>query len=204
MPRAKSELIQTAFRFRQAELAALDEIARRLKASRTETLRLAIHSLRRDLGLLKDDVIDLHERLAREQGDDAELVFTVASVERLAVDVRLGDGEPRDDLRANLLYAMAGFVDDAGVDHLELPPEGAIVMKDLDTGAWYTIGQVELREGAERRVPIRDLGELRQGVRDDRTPEQRRRDLEMNAWLRRIIREHRGLSEPDDDELADA
>src|SRR5262249_9186901 len=155
------------FRFKEAEMAALDEVAKRLKTNRTEVLRLALFNLRRDLGMLKDDVVDLHERIARDHGDHAKLVFTVASIERLAVDVSVG-GQQRDDLRAHILFATA-----SATDEFSLPPEGTVTMKDLDTGAWYTIGAIKLREGARKTVPLRSLGELRQGVNDDRTAEQR-------------------------------
>jgi hypothetical protein len=174
-----------------------------VQTNRTEVLRLALFNLRRDLGMLKDDVVDLHERIARDHGDHAKLVFTVAAIHPAGVELRIG-GQPRDDLRVNLLYVAAGFVDDSGVDHLEVPPEGTIVMKDLDTRATYTIGAIRLRESARKTVPLRALGELRQGVNDDRTAEERRRDIEMSAWLRRVIREHRGLPEVDDDELEDS
>ena len=194
----------TTFRLTTTEREQLDDLTKRLGLKdRTDTIRHAIFQLRRATGLLGDDVIRLHERLARDQGDDAELVFTVTSIDPRGVDVRLGD-TPRDALRANLLYAAAGFVDDAGVDQFKLPPEGTIVMKDLDADATYTIGQIELREGAEKRVPIGDLADMRQGAHDDRTPDERRRDLAMNAKIRRAAREARGLPEPDDDELEDA
>jgi hypothetical protein len=170
----------TTFRLSEAEIEDLDEVAERLGVNRTEAVRHAIFELRRATGLLREDVVRLHERLAREAGDDAELVFAVASIDRQAVEVWLG-GKLRDDLQAHVLYAMAAFEGQP----LEMPPEGSIVMKDLDTGAWYTIGRVELCQGAEKRVPIRDLADLQQGAHDERTPEQRRGDLAMSARIRR-------------------
>jgi hypothetical protein len=170
----------TGFRFSAVEMEELDEVAKQLGLNRTEALRHAIFQLRRATGLLGEDVIRLHERLARMEGDDAELVFVVTSIERQAVDVCLGE-DVRTDLQANVLYVAAAFADQPPV----LPPGGLIVMKDLETGAWYTIGEVELREGAEKRVPIRELSNLIQGANDDRTPEQRRSDIEMSATIRR-------------------
>jgi hypothetical protein len=169
----------TTFRLSDTELEQLDEVAHRLGVNRTDAVKHGIFQLRRATGLLGDDAIRLHERIARLSGDDAELVFVITSIPDLAVEVRL-EGEPLANVRAHLLYAKAGFEGQP----MELQSEGAIVMKDESTGAWYSIGRVELREGAEKNISIRELPDLVQGAHDDRSPEERRQDIAMSSRIR--------------------
>jgi len=186
-------------RFTEAELAFFDDIATRLKISRTEAAQLGVAALKKQMGLDGEDTVDFHERIARTFGDDAVLTFTVNGIERLNVDVTI-DGAPVPDMIANVLFAMAAFEG----QEMKLPAEATIIAKDRQTRTWFTIGRAPLREGESVEVPLKRMAELVQHRADDeRTPAERRHDARMNSLLRRAIRESRGgdvEDNEDDDE----
>src|SRR4051794_32973406 len=120
MPKLKA----TSFRFTEAELALFDDIAERLKITRTEAAQLGLHALRKQMGLLDEDVVGFQERIARTYGDDAVLKFTVNGIDALNVDVTI-NGDPVPDMVANVLFAMAAWQGEKPT----LPTEATIVAK---------------------------------------------------------------------------
>src|SRR3954452_18576498 len=100
MPKTKA----TSMRFSEAELELFDEIAERLQITRTEAAQLGLHALRKQMGLLDEDVVAFEERIARMYGDDAVLTFTVNGIDDLNVDVTIAD-EAVPDMIANVLFA---------------------------------------------------------------------------------------------------
>lgn len=181
-------------RFTEAELAFFDDIAKRLKISRTEAAQLGAVALKQQMGLADEDTVSLQERVARVHGDDAVLRFTVNGIDRLNVDVAVA-GEPVPDMVANVLFAAAQNSD--GTIHL--PDEATIVAKDQAANVWYTIGRAPLAEGSTVDVALRRMPDLLQSrASDKRTPAERRHDARMNSLLRQLLREAQG--ELDDDE----
>lgn len=175
----------TSMRFTEAEFATFGEIAKRLEITRNEAAQLAVYALKKEMGLLEEDTVALQERVARMHGDDALLTFTVNGIDRLNVDVTIGS-EPVPDMIANVLFAMTAWEGEA----FELPPEATIIAKDRQSGTWYTIGRVDLQEGAQVEVPLRRMPELLQSRADDhRTVEERRHNARMNSLLRRALEE---------------
>lgn len=181
-------------RFTDEELALFDDVAERLKITRTEAAQLGLHALRKQMGLLDEDTVGFQERIARLFGDDAVLKFTVNGIGQLNVDVTIA-GEPVPDMVANVLFAAAENRDGT----VTIPAEATIIAKDRSTGTWFTIGRTRLQEGAGVDVPLRRMPELVQSrIDDDRTPAQRRHDARMNSLLRQAMREAR--DDLDDDE----
>jgi hypothetical protein len=186
--------INTSMRFTAEELELFDDIAKRLKITRTEAAQLGLHALRKQMGLLDEDTVDFEERIARLFGDDAVLKFTVNGIDRLNVDATI-NGTPVPDMVANVLFAMTAWQG----ENPSLPDEATIIAKDQQTGTWFTIGRTRLREGAGVEVPLKRMPELVQNrIDDNRSPAERRHDARMNSLLREAMREARG--EPDEDE----
>jgi len=159
--------------------AELDELAHRLgTTNRTEVLRLALHSLREQTGLLKLDSIALTERIIREHGDDATIKFKVADVEQQRVEITV-NGQPVDGMHGFVMYATI-----KAKGRVVPPQVGFIVAKDEETSTVYGIGTVPLKVGAVVEVRVGDLPDKLQ-TSDGQTPEQRRESIRMNAALRR-------------------
>jgi|SRR5215211_1623646 len=190
MPKTKA----TSMRFSEAELELFDDIAERLHITRTEAAQLGLHALRKQMGLLDEDVVAFEERIARMYGDDAVLTYTVNGIDRLNVDVTIG-GEPVPGMVANVLFAMVAREG----QEFTLPAEATILAKDRQTRTWFTIGRAPLQEGASVTVPLKRMAELVQHRADDaRTATERRHDARMNSLLRQALREARGEAEDDE------
>jgi hypothetical protein len=180
------------FKVSAEEQEEFAETARQLGVTQTDAFRLAHHALRLRVGFVKDELIEFHERLARQFGDGAVLTFTVNGIDRLNVDVTV-DGTPVTDLVAHVLFAMAAW---EGGQDFKLPDEATIIAKDEPTGIYFTIGRVKLEEGATRKVELADMSELSQAAEDDkRTPKERRDAIESNARFREALRAARGYEE---------
>jgi hypothetical protein len=186
-------------RLEAEDQATLDEIVRRLKTSQTHAIRLALHALRIQAGLIRDDAIRLVERVARIAGDDAVLLFTVHhDPERgYSIAVTVNDRQ-LDDVSVEIRTALIESAPPEGnVFTVHKPDSVSIVMRDAMTKARYAIGEIDLEDGATttlslRELPLRIVG----GTPDDRTPEQRLSDTRMSI---EILRAAGGLPEDDDE-----
>jgi hypothetical protein len=185
---------QITTRLSTEEIEILEEIGRRLGVdNRTDVLKLAIRALRERTGLLQDDAIALYERIARLHGDDCTVKFKILDIEDQTMEVTV-NGEPVEDVEAVVLYVV-GKLKRAG--KIVPPSEGTITAKDLQTGNYYSIGQIRLDRGAIKEIPLSKLPEL---VQDDSglSPEERRRHIRINAQIRKAARERR--EETDEEE----
>jgi hypothetical protein len=186
-PTSKGKTYST--RLDSAERDELDEMTRLLGTTDTETFKYGLRALMKELDLLRLDSLALQDRIARTDGDDAVVTFTIADLEHSAVRVSVG-GEDVPDIEAAVLHATVQF------GQRVLPPtEGMIVAKDLQTGLYYSIGVVPLEKGATIEIPLKRLPDLVQDD-EDLTPEQKRAHIRANARIRRAVRAARG--EPDE------
>jgi hypothetical protein len=90
-----------------------------------------------------------------------------------------------------MIFAAMGEIPGAGDPdaghYVVSPPETITVgLYDLLTRARYSIGEIDLEEGATLSLPARDLPtRISGGVLDDRTPEQRLADTRMSLEILR-------------------
>jgi hypothetical protein len=174
-------------RLTAAELEEFEELGRRLGTNPTDTIKLAIKALRNQTGLDRFDAIALYERIAREHGDDCKVKFKILDIESQEVEVTV-NGEPVEDLEAHVLY-LVGKLRRAG--KIVPPTEGMITAKDLQTGNYYSIGQIMLKVGSIKEIPLSKLPDLLQDDSDLR-PEERRDHIRKNAQIRAAARRARG------------
>lgn len=155
------ETAKSTFRIPKANLELAKKIGKRLGgATNTQVVNLGLLALADRLGLTDQDAAFAMDRLAVKYGDDAMLIVTVTQWD--------DDGESVDatvTATVNSEELEDWTVLFVGLNKVRLRPErpgktSAIVHVVHDsTGANFVLGPLEVRQGAQIGVRIRDLPE---------------------------------------------